>query len=541
VAIGAEALLGLLGEMVRSPNHEVLRQNFARIMAMILGAEAAIVMGQDVTKMRCVSLGSWPQQGEREAEFDLQGKEEADRLMLFALKSKRFQMENLNSQTRDLLLATLKSTLFGADRRAPFALIPPFDETQTENEISSLIFFALLGGKKPSAETIKLARLFAAYCRDLNQTLLDLNMRAGASENLARSLALAEKERKKMRDTLSEMMSYRLVGSCEPMNQLRRNLTRFASSDAPIFIHGETGTGKELAAREIHRLSRRHNKAFVAINVTALPQGLEESELFGFVKGAFTGADSNRLGTFAQADGGTLFFDEIGDMSLDLQAKILRVLQEKTFRPLGSHHEVQSDFRLISATHRNLEEMVAQGRFREDLFYRLTIFSLEIPPLRARSQDMAELCSHFLAQMAEQDDCPPKILAPSALRELERLNFPGNVRQLHALLLRASYLSDDSPTLEAHHIHEATKNGASKTKYSPPLKEGSLKTALESYERDLLLKAYQHHDGSRAKMAAALQIPLRTLADKMKKYELEKKHETPRDKGKIYSFDMASA
>jgi len=544
VSMDSLTLMTLLGEVARSQSQEVLRLNFAKIMAMILRAEAVQLMGLDVTQTRCVPLGFWPGQAQSVAEFDLQGKSENERLMLFALRSKRFQMENKSHIGGDILLATLKAAIFGADKTASLALIVPHDSEKTTVEtISPLIFFALMETEKPTITTIKMARQFAAFCRDFNQTLLQLNMRAGVTEDLARSLIAAEKERKKMRKTLSEMISHRLVGSSASMRQLRHNLARFAPSSAPIFIHGETGTGKELAAREIHRLSQRRDKAFVAINVTALPKGLEESELFGFVKGAFTGADTNRQGTFAQADGGTLFFDEIGDMSLELQAKILRVLQEKSFRPLGSNREIESDFRLISATHRNLEEMVAQGTFREDLFYRLTIFSLEIPPLRARMEDMAELCVHFLTQQGEQDNMTPKILSPAAVRELEGLNLPGNVRQLHALLLRASYLSDGARTIEAHHIREAAQSRSRKKSLYPPhkIKDGGLKIALESYEREILETAYQHHGGNRAKMAAALQIPLRTLADKVKKYELErktdeKKHETKHH----YSNDMVA-
>jgi len=549
VTIDTLDLMQLLSAAPRSRSLERMRLDFAKIMAKILGAQAVQLMGLDITRTRCVPLGSWPHATATVAEFDLQGKSEAERLMLFALKIKRFQRQNKDSDTGNVLLDTLKAAIFGADSTADLALIAPettevTDKAQAGEQVAPLIFFALLGEENPDDAHIKLARLYASYCHDLNQMLLDLTIRAGATENLAQSLKQAEKERKNMRDAMSEMMSQRLVGSSALMSQLRRNIARFAPSDAPIFIHGETGTGKELAAREIHLLSRRRDRAFVAINVTALPKGLEESELFGFVKGAFTGADSNRKGTFAEADGGTLFFDEIGDMSLDLQAKILRVLQEKSFRPLGANREIQSDFRLISATHRNLEDMVAKGQFREDLFYRLTTFSLEMPPLRARREDIGELCGHFLQHLAEQGRVGARILTPDGIRELERLELPGNVRQLHALLLRASYLADDNDPIDARHIREAARNGRKNIKPQAhhPLKQGGLKTALDSYEHEILLTAYHQHDGNRAKMAADLQIPLRTLADKIKKHQLERKKDAKKHDMEFgYSFGMAGS
>jgi len=576
VTIEALRLLQLLGETVRSDSQESMRLSFAKTMAVLLDAQVVQLMGLDITQTRCVPLGAWPQHLERfvesgerfsdkkhdesnklepltewvqsktvlEAvpEFDLSGKIEAERLMLFALKTRRFQMERQGTGG-DILLSTLKTAIFGSGQMANFALIPALSP-EDKGEISPLVFFALLGRDQIVDERIKLAQNYARYCRDLNAILLDLNMRAGASENLAKSLAKVEEDHKKMRDSLSDMMSHRLVGSSAPMRLLRKNIIRFAPSDAPIFIHGETGTGKELVAREIHRLSKRGAGAFIAINVTALPKGLEESELFGFVKGAFTGADASHKGMFALADGGTLFLDEIGDMSLDLQAKILRVLQEKSFRPIGSNKDMSSDFRLISATHRNLAERVAQGLFREDLFYRLTTFNIETPPLRARLEDLAELCAHFLQQMTDQDPTRCKNLSSDALAALARLPFFGNVRQLHALLLRASYLSDDAHMIKACHIDEAVNHDAKRSRSLSDLAQqnGGLKNALETYEREILLASYRQNGGNRAKMAVALHIPLRTLADKMKKYELERKSDEKANNAKLSpSFIVADS
>jgi len=224
------------------------------------------------------------------------------------------------------------------------------------------------------------------------------------------------------------------------MIELLRMARQAAVSEVPVLIGGETGTGKEILANAIHFWSTRASKPFVALNCTALPEALIESELFGHLKGAFSGALSQRLGRFATANGGTLFLDEIGDLPLKAQAKLLRVLQEGTFEPVGADRSVRVDVRIVAATHRDLQVAVQEGRFREDLFYRLNVFPLKLPPLRARPEDLPLIAERFLERLSRERGRGPWQLPARALRELEQHPWPGNIRELINLLERATIL-----------------------------------------------------------------------------------------------------
>ncbi len=214
------------------------------------------------------------------------------------------------------------------------------------------------------------------------------------------------------------------------MQEVFRAIGRLARSNITVLINGESGTGKELVAKALHRHSPRAGNPFIALNMAAIPKDLMESELFGHEKGAFTGAQSRRAGRFEQADGGTLFLDEIGDMPAELQTRLLRVLADGEFYPVGSHASVKVDVRIIAATHQNLETLVEQGRFREDLFHRLNVIRIHIPPLRERKQDIPLLLRHFLNQAALELNSEIKVLKPEAEAFLSTLDWPGNVRQL---------------------------------------------------------------------------------------------------------------
>jgi two-component system nitrogen regulation response regulator GlnG len=221
-----------------------------------------------------------------------------------------------------------------------------------------------------------------------------------------------------------------IIGEASSMQEVFRAIGRLARSHITVLINGESGTGKELVAKALHRHSPRANKPFIALNMSAIPKDLMESELFGHEKGAFTGAQSRRAGRFEQADGGTLFLDEIGDMPAELQTRLLRVLADSEFYPVGSYASVKVDVRIIAATHQNLETLVEQGRFREDLFHRLNVIRIHIPPLRERKQDIPLLLRHFLNQAAIELNTEIKILKPEAEALLSTLDWPGNVRQL---------------------------------------------------------------------------------------------------------------
>ena len=232
-----------------------------------------------------------------------------------------------------------------------------------------------------------------------------------------------------------------IVGQSEAMQQVFKMVGRVAHSEAPVMITGESGSGKELVARAIHHYSRRSDKFFVAINCAAIPETLLESELFGHEKGSFTGAVTQRIGRFEQSDGGTLFLDEIGEMPMPVQSKILRVLQEGEFSRLGGNVTLRTDVRIVAATNKNLEQEVARKQFREDLFYRLNVVRVHLPPLRQRVEDIKLLCEYFLARISSQKHLPRLRLSEDALRVMESYLWPGNVRELENTLQRASVLA----------------------------------------------------------------------------------------------------
>ncbi len=280
------------------------------------------------------------------------------------------------------------------------------------------------------------------------------------------------------------------------MEELLNEAKLVAGSDASIFIHGESGTGKELLASAIHKASARATAPFMAVNCSAIPEPLLEAELFGYTKGAFTGALRNHQGLFPAADGGTLFFDEIGDMPLSFQAKLLRVLQEKRVRALGSTEDIAVDVRVISATHRNLEAEMAAGRFREDLYYRLNVVTLEIPPLSMRREDIPLLAAHFLELLAERSRKRIRGLSHEALDALVKAQWPGNVRQLYNVMEQAVTLCT-TPVIPAALIHKAIRD---KPAEIPPLAE-----ARNNFERDYLIKLLQVADGNVSRAARLAQ------------------------------------
>ncbi len=276
------------------------------------------------------------------------------------------------------------------------------------------------------------------------------------------------------------------------MEDLLRQVQLVADSDVSVFIHGESGTGKELVARAVHQASPRADGPFLAVNCGAIPEQLLESELFGHSKGSFTGATSNHQGLFQAAHGGTLLLDEVGDMPLSLQAKLLRVLQERQVRPVGSTENIPVDTRIISATHRDLEQAMSEGGFREDLYYRLNVVSLEVPPLRERREDIPLLARHFLFQIGERSGKAPKAFAPEALELLITASWPGNIRQLCNLVEQTAVLATSS-IIPAALVEKALRDKPSEI---VPFAE-----ARSDFERDYLARLLQITGGNVADAA----------------------------------------
>ncbi len=283
-----------------------------------------------------------------------------------------------------------------------------------------------------------------------------------------------------------------IVSRSARMDELLAEAKMVAASDASVLICGESGSGKELLAQAIHQASPRAAKPFVAVNCSAIPEALLESELFGHVKGSFTGAVSNHQGLFQAADGGTLFLDEIGDMPPALQVKLLRVLQERSVRPVGASQSIPVDVRILSATHRDLDAAMAEGQFREDLYYRLNVVSLHLPPLNDRREDIPLLANHFLARLNRKYDKPLNGFAPDALKALASAMWPGNVRQLHNVVEQVCALAT-TPLIPLALVQRALR--------VPSVEVLSLAQARERFERDYLVGLLKLTDGNVADCA----------------------------------------
>ena len=317
----------------------------------------------------------------------------------------------------------------------------------------------------------------------------------------------------------------RLVGESQVAKQLLEEIRRVAPYKTGVLITGESGTGKELVARTIHELSPRHDHAWVAINCSAIPHDLMESELFGYVKGAFTGASQNRPGRLEQAQGGTLFLDEIGDLDASLQAKLLRVLQEREFSPVGSNQVRTVDVRFIAATNRDLKEYVREGKFREDLLYRLDVYSIVAPPLRTRREDIPLLAQTFLRELATEMDKKVTAFTPAVLEILERYGWPGNIRELRNTVER-SLLSCRGQTIDVEDLPGAIVAGSSPAgnveRFSLNKSgEKNLDHWLEEVERVAILEALSQCKGVQAHAAKRLGISERSLWHRIKKLNIQ--------------------
>ena len=323
-------------------------------------------------------------------------------------------------------------------------------------------------------------------------------------------------ENQRLRDEIGRIYSFdSLIGRSAAFHQVLQQVTEVCTSRATVLILGESGTGKELVARAIHFNSPRADKPFLAVNCAALPEGLLESELFGHAKGAFTGAANAREGRFAAADGGTLFLDEIGDMPPSIQAKVLRVLEDQTFEPVGSNKTVKVDVRIIAATHKDLREMTAVGSFREDLFYRLNVFPMTLPPLRDRAEDIPLLAAHFLRTHA--DDMGKKLVGftPAAEAAMAAYSWPGNIRELQNCVERAIIVSQgssiDVPDLPPY-VFDGTRREAPIT-----LVPSDLDAELADIERRIIIEALRRTGGVQVKAAAMLGVSERSLWHRVKK------------------------
>ncbi|HLN48027.1 MAG TPA: sigma-54 dependent transcriptional regulator [Steroidobacteraceae bacterium] len=311
----------------------------------------------------------------------------------------------------------------------------------------------------------------------------------------------------------------RLLGSSAAMQHLREMIARVARSQAPVHIFGESGTGKELVAKLIHESGPRRDGLFVPVNCGAIPTELMESELFGHKRGSFTGAVSDKMGLIPSAEGGTLFLDEIADLPLHMQVKLLRVIQEKAVRPVGEQHEIGIDVRFLSATHKNLAQLVAEGKFREDLFYRVNVIELRVPSLRERPEDVPELAEAVLRRLGRRMKITPPTLSKEALAALETYAFPGNVRELENILERAITMCTGGEVRAGDIQLRSTPIGAPAAANAPS--GGALGDHLEDIERDAIVKALEQTRFNKTAAAKVLGMSFRALRYRIKKLGIE--------------------
>jgi two-component system, NtrC family, response regulator PilR len=337
--------------------------------------------------------------------------------------------------------------------------------------------------------------------------------------------------------TASTRTGTQLIGSGPSMDRLRELIQRVSRSQAPVHISGESGTGKELVARMIHSSGPRAEGPFVPVNCGAIPSELMESEFFGHKRGSFTGAVTDKVGLIPSAEGGTLFLDEVADLPLHMQVKLLRVIQEKTVRPIGEQREAPVDVRILSATHKNLAELVAQAKFREDLFYRINVIELRVPPLRERAEDIPDLADAIVRRLARRLDMQPPKLSPEALDVLQSFTFPGNVRELENVLERALALCNDGridvsdlqlravprtdpgPNLSPDTISQMRAPPQLRADEAP--RGGALGEQLEDVERAAIIQALEKARYNKTAAAKALGMTFRALRYRIKKLGIE--------------------
>lgn len=360
---------------------------------------------------------------------------------------------------------------------------------------------------------------------------------AGSSEPAAQAgaaaagLAVAKAMNALPREARPSEQVHGIVGTSPPMRELANLLDRIQGSSATVLVTGENGTGKELVARAVHKQSNRAKERFVATNCSAFNDNLLESELFGHKRGSFTGAVSDKPGLFEVADKGTFFLDEVGDMSPTLQVKLLRVLQESVFMPVGGTETKKVDVRIIAATNRDLNAMVADGSFREDLFYRLHVVLLRVPPLRERKEDIPLLVAHFMARLAERDG-KDKTVSASVMERLAAHHWPGNVRELENEIERVWVLSGEEPVIGEEHLTPSIRNGAARPaingshasiplETTAELEMSKLPEAVEQLERRMIGAVLKRSGGNKTKASETLGISRRNLIRKVQAYGLD--------------------
>jgi DNA-binding NtrC family response regulator len=400
------------------------------------------------------------------------------------------------------------------------------DSEASKTELPHVIIITAHGSERLAVQAVK-AGAYDYLSKPFEVDELRLVVK-NALENIQ-----LRRENKSLRRRIEIETSQRgaLLGTSEAMQRVRSMIEKVADTDATVLVRGESGTGKELVARELHdRSTARSSGAFVAVNCAALPTELIESELFGHEKGAFTGAAARRKGKFEQANGGTLFLDEIGDMSANVQAKLLRALEERRIERLGGDESIPVDVRIVSATHRALEEEITNGNFRADLFYRLRVVSIDIAPLRDRREDIPVLAAAFANQVAERHGLPQRAIARNALKRLVEYNWPGNVRELRNAVERAAIMSEGDE-LDAIDLGMETSQAASLASFENPANGGlvvpytsDFRDDRREFERRYIARCLEEAGGNVTRAASVLGMHRQSLQHKLRELGLGRRY-----------------
>jgi len=486
----AEALLQRFAQLARQASSETLLGGLVEAAAQLANCELSQLYLLDVTHTRLTLSAEW-QDGQLQprAEASLPSDYDGEQLLQYCLcQNQQLSLNELDS--------SLHSVGFLPESSQPWRSLlcqPLLDE---HKQVNGLL---LIASHKP--------RELQGFADSLGQ----LGGFAIAQLHLLQRLRAPQSE-VAAPPTPACASNYGLIGDSPAMRSVYQLIGKVLHNPVSVLLTGETGTGKELVARAIHDCGSRRSKAFVVQNCASLPENLLESELFGYRKGAFSGADRDHQGLFDAANGGTLFLDEIGDMPLSLQAKLLRVLQEGEVRPLGSTRTHKVDVRIVSATHHNLRSLVEEGRFREDLFYRLSHFPIELPPLRARGEDILRLARHFAVEAACFLQRDAYRWSEAALDYLAGYAYPGNVRELKGLIARAVLLCEGGELLPEHFDLQHTPQ--------PDSSGMNLRERLERVERSLLLDCLRKNRGNQTSAASELGLPRRTLLYRMQRLNI---------------------
>jgi len=403
------------------------------------------------------------------------------------------------------------------------------NRTQSRGDISNRTVSFLCVPIKHGPQTIGALSIDKEYKPevDLDKDVRFLLVLSGLIAQTVMRIIAVNKEKKKLeqenrllrRELGKKYRIGNLVSNSSRMQEVFEMIHRVADSNATILLRGESGTGKTLVAKAIHYNSQRSSRPCVTVNCAALPETLLESELFGYEKGAFTGATASKKGRFEQAEGGTLFLDEIGEISTAVQIKLLNIIQEREFQRLGGVETVSCDVRLVTATNRDLEEAVADGRFREDLYYRLNVFPVYLPPLRERKTDILLLAEYFLEKYSKENNTDISRISTPAIDLLVQYHWPGNVRELENCMERATLICDDD-TIKSYHL-PPTLQSADSVNAATPL---SLAASVENFERELIVDSLKKTGGNQTKTAELLGSSLRIINYKVHKYDID-----PRD------------